>query len=189
MRTLKYSRALFALFLTTTSAMSINPPQYVRDYLSTGGFMEDGFLGGSQAEAEAFILYVRDNWSAVLTDIATIAPDAKKQRLIVAAIEFVQGRDYLSALNKLCDGKAAGSVTDEVLDFAVCGAKVKKGFLSYNFQDTPTRQLVQRMQTLLPAGSPTQQTLTAILSGEQKTKDKDYFEYNDVAEPTPLPPP
>lgn len=188
---MKHKTLLMAIALgaITTHLMAIDPPQNVKDYLQVGTITEFGVLSDLEGNGKAFVEYIAPNWNAVLTGLATVAPTAKQQRLVVAAIEFVQGRDYLSALNKLCDLKAAGSLSDEVVDFAIRGTRIKKGFLSYNFQDTQTRQLIQRVQTLLPANSSTQPLLADILSGAQKTKDKDYFEFNDLPEPTPLPAP
>ena len=184
--------ALFMAFgfaAISSSLMAIDPPQNIKDYLHAGTVTEYGVLSELNGNGKVFVEYVVPNFNIILTELSTIAPTAKQQLLVVAAIEFVQNQDYLSALNKLCDLKAAGTLSDEVLDFAIRGTRIKKGFLSYNFQNTKTRQLIQRVQGLLPVNSPIQSLLADILSGSQKAKDHDFFELNDLPEPTPLPTP
>ena len=154
------------LFCLTSQPMKAQLPANIQQYLQSGSLTEDGELSGTAAEQTAFIDYVKANWSAMLDAIDTIAPKPHEQMLVVAGAEYLAGRQYLQFVNKLCDRKAAGKVTQLAFERTVTALTPKKlGFLAYNHQDVQVRQLVQRLQGMLAPTSNLQPLLAEILSG------------------------
>ena len=155
------------LLCVVPQAMSIELPPNIQQYLQNGDVTEgEGRLTGTQADQAAFVDYVKLHWSEMLDNIESIAPGARPQYVIIAAAEQLPGRQYLSFMNKLCERKAAGKVTAKAFEHAILGLTPKKrGFLAWNHQDQQVRQLVQRIQGMLPQTSGLQPWLTDILSG------------------------
>ena len=147
--------------------MSLTPPESIQNYIRTAKIAENGELSGTAAEQTAFIDYVKLNWSGLLDDIETIAPKTHEQMLIIAAAEYLSGRDYLAFFNKLCDRKAAGKITQQAFENAVVAITPKKtGLFAYNHQDSQVRQLIQRIQGMVPQDNKLQPLLAKILSGD-----------------------
>ena len=150
-----------------STAMSLTPPESIQNYIRTAKIAENGELSGTAAEQTAFIDYVKLNWSGLLDDIETIAPKTHEQMLIIAAAEYLSGRDYLAFFNKLCDRKAAGKITQQAFENAVVAITPKKtGLFAYNHQDSQVRQLIQRIQGMVPQDNKLQPLLAKILSGD-----------------------
>lgn len=178
--------------LAAQSAVAFDLPNQVKEYLKTQHLMEDEGLPYCNADqtgiGDVFANYTLAHWSAMLDSLATIAPELRQQELIVRVIEWLPGRDYLKALNRLCDLNGKGIVKGEILEFAVHGKVPKHGFLSANYQDPQVIQLVQRLQSLLPKDSKTQAMLADILSGKQKGVDEDAAGEEGLVPPVKLPP-
>jgi hypothetical protein len=150
-----------------STAMSLTPPENIQSYIRTATIAENGEMSGTAAEQTTFIDYVKLNWSALLDDIETIAPKTHEQMLVVAAAEHLPGRDYLAFFNKLCDRKAAGKITQQAFENSVVAITPKKtGLFAYNHQDSQVRQLIQRIQGMVPQDNKLQPLLTKILSGD-----------------------
>jgi hypothetical protein len=179
--------------LTSHSAIALDLPSSVKTYLQTKHLLDESgrplpdcnaTLTGS---GNVFVQYVLSNWSAMLDNLAAIAPAPQQQKLVIRAIEYLPPRDYLKALNKLCDLNAAGVVKSETLEFAVKARSPENGLLSKNYQDTQVIQLVQRLQALFPKDSKIQGLLGDILSGKQKAVDQKKADDEDVTAPVTLP--
>lgn len=154
------------LFCLTSQPMGAQLPANIQQYLQSGSLTEEGELSGTAAEQTTFIDYVKANWSSMLDVIDTIAPKPHEQMLVVAGAEYLAGRQYLQFVNKLCDRKAAGKVTQRAFELGITALTPKKlGFLAYNYQDTQVRQLVQRLQGMLPPNTELQSFLAKILAG------------------------
>jgi hypothetical protein len=179
--------------LTSHSASASDLPSSVKTYLQTQHLLDEGGRPLPDCNAtqtgsgDVFVQYVLSNWSAMLDNLGSVAPAPKQQKLVIRALEYLPPRDYLRALNKLCDLSAAGVVKSETLEFAVRARTPKNGLLSNNYQDPQVVQLVQRLQSLLPKDSQTQGWLSDILSGKQKAVDQQWADEEDVAAPATLP--
>src|SRR5207302_6838112 len=91
-------------------AQTIAIPPTVSDYLSNENntVTEDGLLpthqmGPDSQAASEFIKYVINHWKQILASIDQIAPDARRQCLIVVAAESLPPSDYLQFVNAVCD--------------------------------------------------------------------------------------
>jgi hypothetical protein len=168
-----------ALFCGVQSAPALDLPPLIKDYLQTQQVLEakgsplplcnaDQTGGG-----DLFVQYTTANWSAMLDNLSTIAPEPRQQRLIIRAIEYLPGRDYLTALEKLCVSKANGFVSNETMEFALDARFPKQGYLADNYQDRQVIRLVKRLQSLLPNESNVQRLLADILNGRAKAGDED----------------
>ena len=184
--------ACVALF-APPSARALDLPASVKNYLQTQHLLDEGGRPLPDCNAtqtgngDVFVQYVQSNWSAILDNLAALAPDPRQQKLVIRAIEYLPPRDYLTALNKLCDLNAAGVVKTQILDFAVRARTPKNGLLSNNYQDPEVVQLVQRLQSQLPKDSQTQGLLSDILSGKQKAVDHQWADDENVPAPATLP--
>ena len=178
------------LLCAAQKAMSIELPANIQQYLQSASLTEDGELSGNESEQTAFINYVKTNWSGMLDSIETIAPQPHQQMLIVAGAEYLPGRDYLAFFNKLCDRKVAGKVVQLTFERAVTAITPKKtGFLAWNHQDAQTRQLVQRVQGMLPQSNKLQPLLSEILSGVAVEAAETATKGQGLPEPEKLAPP
>ena len=150
-----------------SNAMSLTPPENIQTYIRTASIAENGEMSGTAAEQTTFIDYVKSNWSGLLDDVETIAPKTHEQMLIIAAAEYLPGREYLTFFNKLCDRKEAGKITQQAFENAVVSITPKKtGLFAYNHEDNQVRQLIQRIQGMLPQNNQLQPLLSKILSGD-----------------------
>lgn len=184
--------ACVALF-TPQLAKALDLPPQVKNYLQTQHLLDEGGRPLADCNAtqtgsgDVFVQYTLSNWSAMLDNLAAIAPAPTQQKLVIRAIEYLPPRDYLKALNKLCDLNAAGVVKPQILEFAVRARTPKNGLLSNNYQDPQVVQLVQRLQSLLSKDSQTQGWLSDILSGKQKAVDQQWADDEGVPAPAALP--
>jgi hypothetical protein len=167
-----------------STAMSQAPPVSIQNYICIEKIAENGELSGTAAEQTVFIDYVKLNWSTLLDGIETIAPKTHEQMLIIAAAEHLKGRDYIKFFHKLFDRKSAGEITQQAFENAVVAITPKKtGMFAYNHQDSQVRQLIQRIQGMVPKDNKLQPFLAKILSGDAA----DGAEFATVGQGLPAP--
>lgn len=164
-------------------------PQNISNYLNTQALLEDGALPpGTQGDGKAFVQYVTANKSMILTNFSTIAQNPKQQELLLAAFEFLGGNDYIDVLNKVCDLKQSGAISDNVFISAFEGlTSAKYGFLLYNYQNAQVIALINRAQRLAP-NSDFQMFCKGILDGSRKTIDAAYLAQDNSPTPEVLSP-
>jgi hypothetical protein len=182
-----FNNSLVFITLVALSAKSAGLPPNIADYLVSKTLTEDNLLPSLQTDGKAFAEYVVSNKTQVLDNFTAIAPRTNQQKLVIAAMEFADGADYLAVLRRICDLKEANTISEDVCKFAIMATPIKKGFLSYNYQNASIRSLVQRAQTLLPGDTAFQTYLAAVLDGSQKTIDSRYFKVEELPEPELLP--
>lgn len=147
-------------------------PEDISDYIATASVGERGFPSGTQEQISALASYIADNTDEVMGQFAEIAPDARRQNLLIAVSEFMTPESYLQFLNELLDKFQAGDVLMNagVIERALDAGTKKMGFLAFNFQHQAVVDLCQKAKDALPPTSRMQLTLDNILSGDQKTQ-------------------
>jgi hypothetical protein len=112
----------FAFFCGLQSAPALDLPPQIKDYLQTQQLLDERgsplpLCNANQTGVgDLFVQYTAANWSAMLDNLSTIAPEPRQQRLIIRAVEYLPGRDYLTALEKLGDSMANGFVSNETME-------------------------------------------------------------------------
>lgn len=109
-------------------------PEDISDYIATASVGERGFPSGTQEQISALASYIADNTDEVMGQFAEIAPDARRQNLLIAVSEFMTPESYLQFLNELLDKFQAGDVLMNagVIERALMPAP-KNGFLGIQF--------------------------------------------------------
>lgn len=187
---MKYLLVILPLFLCSILSragqenFATLPPENIQNYMQTATIAEDGQMSGTAVEQAAFVDYVKWNWVALLDEIESIAPHTHEQMLIIAAAEYMPGRDYLVFFNRLCDQKAVNKITSQAFENAVVAITPKKiGLFAYNYQDSQVRQLMQKIQGMVPQAHKLQLFLANVLSG----KAIDAAEFATVGQGLPAP--
>jgi hypothetical protein len=86
---------------------TLDLPSDVKSFLQTQDVMDDGYRSlPPTPDGHAFRRYMASNWQSVLDNIQSIAPNPKEQRLIISSLDDLPAREYLKALDKLCDLQA-----------------------------------------------------------------------------------
>lgn len=105
----------FVLLLFTAgvnAALPPNVPAFLMD--EENSISAEGYLPDRPGISE-FVRSFAANWREVLDEFPVIAPDYRRQLLIVVAAEFLPPPEYVEFLNTLCDLRADGKVDAKIL--------------------------------------------------------------------------
>lgn len=119
---------------------------------------EDGFLPEKPVEVLAFARYVAGNWQSVLTAFDQLAPDTRRQKLVVVAAEFLPPLDYVAFIGGIADLKASGKVTLETIKMIATAKTFKDGFLAFNYDKPAVAAVINKLEAILEASEPGQWT-------------------------------
>jgi hypothetical protein len=146
------STAALALSMSRVHAL---PPE-LTSFLSseTNSVTEDGFLPSRMPASMDFARAVVANWQEVLNSIETLAPDLRRQALIVVAAEFLPPKDYVQFVNRVSDLKPAGQVTVEALHFVLWARMAKDGFLAFNHDQSNVANAISKLERNVMANAP-----------------------------------
>ena len=178
---------LMSLMIENTSAIDMSPS--IQTYLETASVTELGYPSGTEQQRTEFTNWLTANWSAVLTDIDTVAPDERRQRVLAAGAESLSGTDYVSFLSGLLDKYESGKVKKAAALAALSPGGKKYGFLAFNYQHPTVQALCNRAKTLFPSDAELQSLMNDILSGEQGKQAGAALAMENRPEPEILPAP
>lgn len=169
-----------------SKAITLPPP--ISDYLQSQSISEDGVLPKLATDGKVFVEYIVANKDAIMTDFIQVAPDSRRQLVVLTALEFSPPQSYVAVLNQILDLRQSGALNSGAVGFAFRARMVKFGFISHNYQHPQIQSLIQRAQALNANDSKLLQYLAAISNGTQRTSDAQYIVMNELAEPETLPP-
>jgi len=160
--------ALMLMCLLVENLKAIEMPSNIQTYLQTATVTEVGFPSGTEQQRTEFTTWLTANWSAVLSDIDVVAPDERRQKVIVAGAESIPGTNYVSFLSGWLDKYQAGKVTKSAAIGAILADGKKSGFLTFNYQHQTVINLCNRVKSIFTNESAVQESMNEILSGAQK---------------------
>lgn len=181
--------ALMLMCLLVENVKAIEMPPNIQTYLQTAIVTELGFPSGTEQQRTEFTSWLTANWFAVLTDIETVAPDERRQRVVVAGAESLTGTNYVSFLSGVLDKYEAGKVKKAVAIDAMSPGGKKYGFLAFNSQHPTVQALCNRAKTLFPSDAALQTLMTDTLSGVQGKQAGAALAMENRPEPEILPAP
>lgn len=148
------------------------PPATATTFLNNSAVNVDttGWLPETPAEGLDFARYVATNWQEVLSTFNTLAPDARRQKLIVVAAEFLPPHGYVSFVNGICNLRTQGKATYDIFPLIASAGMVKSDFLAYNYDQADVKALISKLQTVIQASEPGKWTsyFNGITSGNAK---------------------
>ena len=142
--------------LFTMNLHAITPPQEVERFLEdkNNTLSEDGLLPETPPQVLDFARFVVGNWTQVGASFLTLAPDARRQQLIVTAAEFLPPQSYVTFIGKICDLNASGKVTLDTIKTIATAKMFKNGFLAYNYNQTAVAAAITKLEGILAAAEP-----------------------------------
>lgn len=143
-------------------------PPNIQTYLQKATVTEVGFPSGTEQQRTEFTTWLTANWSAVLSDIETVAPDERRQKVVVAGAEFLSSTDYVSFLSGWLDKYQAGKVTKAAAIGAILADGKKSGFLAFNYQHQTVINLCNQVKSIFTNEAAVQGSMNEVLSGAQK---------------------
>jgi hypothetical protein len=152
---------------------AVLPPD-VASFLANeqNGVSDEGTIESGSNSSGEFVRYVRGNWRYILANLSAIAPDLRRQCLIMAAAESLPPSDYLDFLNTLCDSVASDKTSQFEVDSIQDGDAQKEGFLAYNYDNPRVALVIRKIQGLEIAKRPndadTRKYFAEMESGELK---------------------
>jgi hypothetical protein len=186
---MKSNIAIFCLLLIAGKVNALEMSPQITAYLQEATLSETGYPSGTPEQVTDFTNFVKTNWSAILTEIDTVAPDERRQKLVMAAAEWCSGVNYVSFLSGLLDKYQANKVKKSVAIDAMSPGLKKIGFLSYDYQHPTVAALCQRAKTLFADNAELQSLMTDVLSGAQRKQDGAVIAMDSLAQPEILPVP
>ena len=146
-------------------------PSEIKSFLDdeANGVTDDGLLPET-AQAVAAARYIVQNWRQMLTDIEQVAPDARRQNLIVVGAEFLPPREYVEFVTAVCALKESSRVTLSPIKTIAAARMFKDGFLAFNYDKPEVTPVLTKLETLLKNDDSRNWTdyFAAIRSGQAK---------------------
>jgi hypothetical protein len=168
----------FLTFFMITNAFALAEtlalPPDISSFLSNEsiGVTDDGLVAPSAQGSRVFVRYVCDHWRAILEDFAMIAPDTRRQYLIIASAESLPPSDYVDFLNTLCDLRVNGKIAQFDTDSIIDGQQQKHGFLACNYDNPRVAAVIRKIEALTIAKRPNNnddnEYFTQLKSGKMK---------------------
>jgi hypothetical protein len=164
---------VLAQFVATTQRLNATLPADVKTFLDdpANSVTEDGLLPETP-QALAAARYFVTNWREMPSQIVQIAPDTRRQRLILVSAEFLPPRDYLAFVSEvLALGDSSKIATTSVAGIASAGM-FKDGFLAFNYDKPEVASVIQRLESILVADDRSRWTdfFAAIKNGQNKQR-------------------
>lgn len=169
---LKNILKLSAIFTLTGELNAVLPPNistFLKD--EQNSISEEGFLPNRTASTE-FVRSITANWQEVLDNVLLIAPDIRRQSLIIVAAEFLPPPEYVKFLHSVCDLRAQGKLNRDSLQYVWTARMVKSGFLCYNYDEPEIISIVNRIESHMTKDFPNEleEAFAACKSGEAKSQ-------------------
>jgi hypothetical protein len=115
---------------------------------------EDGFLPSRMPASLDFARAVVANWKDVLINSRTVAPDLRRQALIIVAAEFLPPKDYVAFVNSVGAPNSPSHVSDEAVRFVLWARMAKAGFLAFNYDHPDVAGVIATLERRLMASAP-----------------------------------
>lgn len=115
---------------------------------------EDGMLPSRMPDSLDFAREVTANWKQILNELPTIAPDPRRQSLLVVAAEFLPPKDYVAFVDALCGLRSQNKLTPEGLRRVLWAEMPKAGFLAFNFDQPEVSSVVAKLEALITRDFP-----------------------------------
>jgi hypothetical protein len=109
---------------------------------------EDGHLPLSPGVGLEFVRYTLRHWQAILPKIGEIAPDSRRQALLIVAAEFLPPREYVEFVSKVCDLSLQGRIDPQAINYIFWARLAKSGFLIYNYDKPEVDLILQKLQRI-----------------------------------------
>lgn len=174
------------LFLASKSD-AITMDLEISTYIQEASVTEFGTLTGTSEQVTAFLGFMETNWNIVLNEIDVVAPDERRQLLLITAAESLDPSDYLAFLSTLLDKYQAGKVQKNVALAAMSPGAKKYCFFAFNYQHPSVQALCERVKTIFPDNSEMQELMTDTLSGDQRKQAGAALASENRPEPETLP--
>ena len=183
---MRYLYILPALLFLHSMSFGETMPAAAKTYLDDKSniISEDG-LPSDAPQGRAFGRYGVGNWRDVLRDFAQLAPDTRRQSLIVVAEEFLPPQDYVAFVSGICDLKAAGKVTIDTVRMVATAKMLKSDFLAFNYDKPAVTAVIARLEAILQAGEPGK--WTAFFAGIKAGTTKQAVVAERTADGEPMP--
>jgi len=126
-------------------------PSLITKYLNDENhrITEDGMLPSKMPDSMDFAREVTANWKLILNELPTIAPDPRRQSLLVVASEFLPPKDYVAFVDALCELRSKNQLTPEGLRRVLWAEMPKAGFLAFNFDQPEVSATVAKLEALV----------------------------------------
>ena len=150
---------ILALFIVTKGLVLADtfvlPPE-IASFLANekNGVTDDGLVAPSAKDSRNFVQYVCEHWKPILGDFSKIAPDSRRQYLIVASSESLSPSDYVDFLNTLCDLVVSRGIPQFNIDSIADGDTQKHGFLACNYDNPRVAAVIRKLEALSIAKRP-----------------------------------
>jgi hypothetical protein len=171
------------------NAHAVDMPPSIQAYLQSATVTEVGFPSGTEQQRTEFTTWLVANWAAVLADIEIVAPDERRQMVVAAGAEFLQGKDYLSFLSGWLDKFQGGKVTKAATVSAILADGNKSGILAFNYQHQTVVDLCSRVKSIFINDAALLEAMDEILSGARKRQAALAAFNEGRPQPEILPPP
>ncbi len=133
---------------------------------------EDGFLPSRMPASSDFARSVVMNWPEVLNSVESLAPDLRRQALVVVAAEFLPPKDYVQFVNRISDLKTSSRISIEALHFVLWARMTKDGFLAFNYDQPDVAAAISKLERHVMANAPNdwRDYFADIKSGKMKQR-------------------
>lgn len=143
------------VFASLNSANAVSPT--ITTYLNNESHLitEDGQLPASNLpETLDFVRAVVADWRQTLQALPSIAPDTRRQTLLIVSGEFLPPKDYVAFIDDLCELRSRNKLTSESLRSILWAEMPKAGFLAFNFDQPEVSAVVAKLEALVTRDFP-----------------------------------
>jgi len=167
---------IFVVVLTTSilSCRAHAVPPIISAYLEEENHRvtEDGMLPYEMPGSMDFVREVTANWKQILNELPNIAPDPRRQSLLIVAAEFLPPKDYVAFVDGLCALRSRGQLTPDGLLCVLWAKMLKDDFLAYNYDQPEVSMVVAKLEVLVDKDYPNEGNnfFAKLKSGEMKAR-------------------
>jgi hypothetical protein len=134
---------LYIAAVESGKALSPEITSFLND--EENGVTEDGMLS-NRPETSDFVRAVVADWQHTLQELPNIAPDTRRQSLLIVAGEFLPPKAYVVFVDTLCELRSKGLLTPEALQFVGWAGLEKRGFLAFNYHHSEVAAIVTKLE-------------------------------------------
>jgi hypothetical protein len=136
----------------------------------TNNVNDEGLLPEKPPQVLDFARYIVNNWHQVESDFLILAPDPRRQALIVVAAEFLRPHEYVQFVDGICSKAETGRVSVSTILAITRASMSKSGFWAFNFDNAEVSKVVGELEAILQRRDPGTWTqfFQAIESGRAK---------------------
>lgn len=144
-----------AVMVISLSRVDAIPPE-LESFLDgeNNSVTEDGFLPSRMPASMDFARSVVMNWQEVLNSMESLAPDLRRQALVVVSAEFLPPKDYVQFVSRISDLKASNQISVEALHFVLWARMAKDGFLAFNYDQPDVAAAISKLESAVMTNAP-----------------------------------